>query len=96
MAEDTCLQVPEPEHLLGLPQYFLYTVEILELLLEGQLCKEIKVWNPEFKPDTDFQQGEEQRRSEFAVICPVTLETGLQTCPDPCVNKGVCGLDSWA
>lgn len=26
----------------------------------------------------------------FAVVCPITLETGLQMCSSPYVNKGVC------
>lgn len=61
------------------------------------MCEEIRVWNPEFKPNAGSQQDEEQRRNEFAVICPVTLETGLQMCPGRYVNKGVCfRLDNWA
>lgn len=69
---------------------------MLELLLEGQICEEIKVWNPEFKPNTGSQQDEKQRGSEFAVICPVTFEAELQMCPGPCVSKGVCfSFDSW-
>lgn len=65
-------------------------MEIIALLLDGQICEEIKFWNPEFKPNKGSQQDEEQRRSELAVICPVTLEAGLQICPGSCVNKGVC------
>lgn len=88
--EDTCLQVSEPGFVsISWPlPVLLYTVELLQLLLEGQTCKEINVWNPEFKPNKSSQQDEEQRRNEFAVMCAVTLGTGLQMCPCPCVNKG--------
>lgn len=51
----------------------------MELVLEGQICREIKAWNPEFKPNTGSQQDEEQGMG-FALICPITLETGLQMC----------------
>lgn len=44
--------------LLGLPllhAVLLCSVEVLELVLEGQICKEMKAWNPEFKPNTGSQ-----------------------------------------